>query len=98
MKKYNENQIGKKYNRLTILKYVGKNKHGLRKVLCKCNCGNYTIQVIYSVLYGSVKSCGCYRKEKYRIHKLKLWPKYIKAKKSEKTDFLSYLHSHYNMV
>ena len=76
MKHYNKNQIGKKYNRLTILGYSGKDNSGRRKVLCKCECGNITVQGLYSVVYGNTKSCGCYRKDKYRIHKLKLWPIY----------------------
>lgn len=51
--------IGKKFNRLTVLKY----EDGYR-VLCLCDCG--TKKSIYrgSVIRGITKSCGCLLREK----------------------------------
>ncbi|MFA5211685.1 MAG: hypothetical protein WC414_04310 [Patescibacteria group bacterium] len=68
-----KNYINKKYNRLTILTDVGKDEHYMRQVLCKCECGNFTVQRLSNVISEKVKSCGCYRKDRYRIHKQLLW-------------------------
>ena len=50
--------IGKKYNKLTILKDLGA-KGGYTRVLCKCDCGRETSITINSLKRGSTKSCGC---------------------------------------
>ena len=49
---------GKKFNRLTVKKYVGKSKW-----LCLCECGNETIVHRDKLIRGQ-KSCGCYNREK----------------------------------
>lgn len=49
---------GKKYNRLTVVKYFDNYKW-----LCKCDCGKYTIVSGGNLKNGSTKSCGCYRNE-----------------------------------
>ena len=50
---------GQKFNRLTILKYLGESKW-----LCKCDCGNEKIVQTSSLKSGKTKSCGCYNLEK----------------------------------
>ena len=50
---------GKKFNRLTVLEYIGKSKW-----LCKCDCGNLTTVIAPKLKSGHTKSCGCYNKEK----------------------------------
>ncbi|MFJ8457274.1 hypothetical protein [Bacillus paramycoides] len=55
---------GKKFNRLMVVEYSHKNKHGKAVWDCICECGNVT-QVIGSQLRnGMTKSCGCIQKEK----------------------------------
>lgn len=54
---------GQKFNRLTAVKYVGKDKHNLNKWLFQCECGNYKVCLDYSVRSGHTMSCGCYNKE-----------------------------------
>jgi hypothetical protein len=64
--KYNEiEMIGKKFNRLTIKRYLGLNKHSQRMFLCKCECGNEkdVIAPISQIVNGRRKSCGCLQKE-----------------------------------
>lgn len=58
------NWVGKKFNRLTILKSYNKEKYKDREFLCVCDCGNKKITTIASLKKGSTKSCGCLRKEK----------------------------------
>ena len=45
---------GEKYNKLTVVENVGGGK-----VLCRCECGNFTTQPKTLVTSGRIKSCGC---------------------------------------
>ena len=60
---YKINLIGKKFNKLTIIKEIGKAKNGQSIWLCKCDCGNITKVMYGNLVKGTVKSCGCLRKE-----------------------------------
>lgn len=59
--------IGKKYNRLTIIKEV-ENKKGKRYVLCKCDCGKEKEINLSNVIRGISKSCGCASVEAVKKH------------------------------
>lgn len=55
---------GKRFTRLTVIKYDGVASNNQSMWICKCDCGN-TSKVMYGNLTnGSTKSCGCLRKEK----------------------------------
>jgi hypothetical protein len=54
--------IGKKFNRLTVLKETVKNKR--KYFVCKCDCGNLKEILQFHVLKENIKSCGCLLKEK----------------------------------
>lgn len=58
------------FSRLLVLKRHGKTPAGKRTWLCKCSCGNETVQTTGDLRSGRVVSCGCFSKE--RIGKLKL--------------------------
>ena len=64
MKLIENDYINKKYERLTIIKFV-KNK---RFVECKCDCGNVKDIDFYNLKRGAIKSCGCYNRELHSIH------------------------------
>lgn len=49
--------------------------------LCKCDCGNYTVAVIDSLLYGSCKSCGCLLRD-FSSNNTKNNPKIIEYRNS----------------
>jgi len=51
---------GQRFTRLVALKHIG-----LGKWKCQCDCGNTHIVKASHLLTGSVKSCGCLRKEKW---------------------------------
>ena len=60
-----QSHIGEKYNNLTIIdfeKNKRKNQRGY-SCICKCNCGNITIQQYADVVNSKVISCGCLGKE-----------------------------------
>ena len=50
--------IGKRFGRLTVLSYVGK-QNGNHIWHCLCDCGNETDVRQSNLQKGSVKSCGC---------------------------------------
>jgi len=51
-------QLGKRFGRLTLVKYLYK-KNGHKYFLCKCDCGNEKVIRGDSLKYGNTKSCGC---------------------------------------
>ena len=54
---------GKRFGKLEIIKFAGKNKWGKSKWLCKCDCGN-KVEIVGSYLIkGDTKSCGCLKRE-----------------------------------
>ena len=53
---------GKEYGKLTVIKYVGKNKANRNIWHCKCECGNELDVLQKDLICGRIKSCGC---EKY---------------------------------
>lgn len=57
------NLTGKRFGKLTIIKYYGSNKNGRALWLCKCDCGNDKIVLGNSLTTKLTQSCGCYNKE-----------------------------------
>ncbi len=56
---------GKKYGKLIAIRSIGKNKWGIYKWLCQCDCGKITVLDINS--FGKVKSCGCLLNSRNRM-------------------------------
>lgn len=55
--------IGKRYDRLTIVKEAGRTKRGLRRWKCRCDCGNHVVVATGTLNSGHTRSCGCLRKD-----------------------------------
>jgi len=51
--------IGEKFNQLTVIEYIGKNKGGKFLFKCLCDCGQITTADISALQSGGKKSCGC---------------------------------------
>ena len=68
-----EEMIGKTYGRLTILRYLGKNKRYAPLFECQCSCENKTVMVVdgYHLVSGHTLSCGCIQRERAREAKTK---------------------------
>lgn len=61
----------KRFGRLTVISYTGKNINGNAIWLCKCDCGNVKEISRSCLIYGNTKSCGCLKKEVMRnLHKI----------------------------
>lgn len=59
-----EDFIGKKFNRLTVIKKTDKkNNDGKYLFLYQCDCGNYILSTKHQVTSGRTKSCGCLKKD-----------------------------------
>ena len=59
--------IGHKLGRLTVtsVEFDNTNKKNSKRwyFICDCECGNEAKVASYDVLHGTIKSCGCQRKE-----------------------------------
>lgn len=62
--KFRDNNIGKKFGRLTILKCDNNNSESNRtRYICQCECGNVKSVSWDNLKNGHIKSCGCYNSE-----------------------------------
>ena len=59
--------IGKKFGRLTAIRYAGKDKNNILLWECICDCGNSKI-IRANALYKFTRSCGCLQKESVTVH------------------------------
>lgn len=57
------NEVGKRYGKLTIVKYAGLNKTGQALWECQCDCGNKIIALGTNLRRGNTKSCGCLKSQ-----------------------------------
>lgn len=55
---------GRRFERLEVISYAGKNNRGENMWNCRCDCKNITKVKTYNLTSGNVKSCGCLLKEK----------------------------------
>jgi len=60
-----ERMLGKRYNHLTV-KRILEIEPKQYKLLCLCDCGDYTLATPYQLTSGSKRSCGCDLK-KYKL-------------------------------
>lgn len=57
--------IGKRFGRLTVTAYAGK-QNGMHRWRCRCDCGKETVVGQTLLQTGKTKSCGCLQSEIYR--------------------------------
>lgn len=55
--------VGQKFNKLMVLRYHSRTKHGESKWVCLCDCGKESITTTAKLRSGHAKSCGCIRSE-----------------------------------
>ena len=53
------NMIGQRFNRLLVIKRIGKDKNNNATWLCRCDCGNNKIAARTHLIHSNLKSCGC---------------------------------------
>jgi hypothetical protein len=57
---------GKKFGRLQVIKYAGRNKHNQVLWETLCDCGNVKIVRSGNLISGHTQSCGCLHKERIK--------------------------------
>lgn len=62
MSSYNNLEIGSVYNNWTILRNLGRNKHGKFSYECQCKCGSISNVEGGALVKGRSKSCGCLKR------------------------------------
>jgi len=62
------NLVGQKFNRLTVMRFEGKNKNRQSIYLCKCDCGKELMVLGYTLKNNHTKSCGCLKLQKLTRH------------------------------
>lgn len=55
--------IGLRFGKLTVLEFVGKDKHRQSLFSCQCDCGNMVVVNGNKLKSNHTNSCGCYQKE-----------------------------------
>lgn len=65
---------GQKFGKLTVIKRVENDKHGLPRWECKCDCGNTTLVSGQHLRENRIKSCGCLKKNgKTKTRLYRIW-------------------------
>lgn len=62
-KKYQQIEIGQKFERLKVLECLGIKKYNQTFWRCECICGNIVETTTGALNAHSIKSCGCFRTE-----------------------------------
>lgn len=57
---------GQRFGRLSVLRKIGNDKHGISQWDCVCDCGRSTIASLSNLRNGNTTSCGCYGRERKR--------------------------------
>ena len=61
--------IGKRFGRLLVKSIAGSNDARLIVYNCQCDCGNVKQVASRNLIRQSTKSCGCLKKEMYKLKK-----------------------------
>lgn len=57
-----EKIIGQRFHHLTVINYI-ETSPNIFKLLCKCDCGEYTLATTFQLSQGRKRSCGCVLKK-----------------------------------
>lgn len=63
----NQNLLGKRFGRLTVIKFLGISESRQAEWLCRCDCGSMTVAPTGQLNFG-LQSCGCLNIEKTTTH------------------------------
>lgn len=66
-KGFHKDLTGKKFGKLTVIKYSGEKQKNVRMWECQCDCGNIVKVRTDSLTSGKVISCGCSKKSEEKI-------------------------------
>lgn len=58
-----EEMTGRRFGRLTCIRFDGSNEDGMAKWVVRCDCGTEFTAYRANLVNGSTKSCGCLKRE-----------------------------------
>ena len=58
-----EEMTGRRFGRLTCIRFDGSNEDGMAKWVVRCDCGTEFTAYRVNLVNGSTKSCGCLKRE-----------------------------------
>jgi hypothetical protein len=64
-----EDITGRRFGRLLVEAFNGRNRHGHIQWRCRCDCGGKAVATRQSLRSGNTQSCGCLRAELLRLPK-----------------------------
>lgn len=59
-----EDLVGRTFERLTVIEYIGCNKYRTSMYKCVCSCGKEIVTTSSNLKSGHTTSCGCYHRER----------------------------------
>ena len=68
MSKKSQDLTGLPFGYYTAIRQDGCDSKGVPYWLCRCRCGNERRVLVYHLLDGSIKSCGCLQRERRTTH------------------------------
>src|SRR4051794_11246094 len=100
-KSIRKNLTGRRFGRLVVLGYTGRNSAEAPLWLCQCDCGKQKVCLGYSLLCGVTASCNCFRadlvRKRTRAHGLtktrtyRTWSGMIaRCTRKQQPDYLNY--------
>jgi hypothetical protein len=96
-----EDLSGKKFGRLTLIRFFKRNRYSKQVWLCLCDCGNETTVDLASLKRGLTISCGCYKHEKswkgYGEISAGYWNKLVKTASERGYDFTITIEQAWNI-
>ncbi len=75
----------KQFGRLTVIRFMGKNKIGIYYVECICSCGAKIFAPCTTFERGKSTSCGCYQRERSKAKAIHGDANWIGSKQKSKT-------------
>lgn len=71
-------KIGTMFGDLKLVELIGRGKCGRLVANFKCRCGNYKTMAVSLARIGHDRSCGCFKKNRFKKHGLSVseWPTY----------------------
>lgn len=69
------NLIRRRYERLTVIAFVGLDARGNYLWRCRCACGDELTVLGYNLKRGFTRSCGCLRQEVSRARAIRPLPR-----------------------
>ena len=66
---FREKFIGQTFGRLTVVEFIGVDEYQNAVYKFQCSCGNIITKTLHEVKDTGIKSCGCFKQDRFDIYK-----------------------------